>query len=146
MAFVKLWAGKAYGTNTGNLFVKLEGEDKALKGTLHHNDPDVGLSIYDVAGSFDGNTLSLVGKPQKPAEGMPTKVKAIAHLLSNGTMEGQWGTDIGSAGTFQLFPHERPPSPSPAFPSTGPSALPAWATSTGSTCSTRPRQSWRPRS
>lgn len=116
MPVVKLWAGKAYGTNTGNLFAKLEGEDHALKGTLHHNDPDAGIFVYDVTGAFDGSTLALVGKPQKPGEGMPTKVEAVARLQSNGSLEGQWQTDIGSAGTFILLPHERSPLPSPDMP------------------------------
>jgi hypothetical protein len=30
MALGRLWAGGAFGTNTGNLFLKLEGEDAAL--------------------------------------------------------------------------------------------------------------------
>ena len=30
MALGRLWAGRAYGTNTGNVFVKLEGKDAAL--------------------------------------------------------------------------------------------------------------------
>jgi len=103
----KLWAGKVYGTNTGNLFVKLEGEDKALKGTLHHNDPDAGIAVYDIAAFFDGTTLSLEGRPSKQMNGMPNLVKGTARLQPTGNLEGQWETDIGSAGTFVLFPHDR---------------------------------------
>ena len=103
----KLWAGKVYGTNTGNLFVKLEGEDKALKGTLHHNDPDTGIAVYDIAAFFDGTTLSLEGRPSKQMNGMPNLVKGTARLQPTGNLEGQWETDIGSAGTFVLFPHDR---------------------------------------
>ena len=33
MALEHLWAGRAYGTNTGNLFVKLSGGDDALSGS-----------------------------------------------------------------------------------------------------------------
>lgn len=117
MALGKLWAGKVYGTNTGNLFVKLEGDDKALKGTLHHNDPEAGIAVYDIIGMSDGSELELEGKPQKPAEGMPTQYKARARLQPTGSLEGQWESDIGSAGSFLLFPHERPEAPASNGPS-----------------------------
>ncbi len=48
MALERLWAGKAYGTNTGNLFVKLEGDDAALVGTLRLNEAGVGLAVYSI--------------------------------------------------------------------------------------------------
>ena len=61
----KLWAGKVYGTNTGNLFVKLEGDDKVLKGTLHHNDPAAGIAVYNIVAFFDGTTRQLKAGRQK---------------------------------------------------------------------------------
>ena len=64
MALGQLWAGKVYGTNTGNLFVKLEGEDAALVGTLRFNDTVVGLTEYSISGSFDGALLTFTGQPQ----------------------------------------------------------------------------------
>jgi hypothetical protein len=70
MALGRLWAGRAYGTNTGNLFVKLKGEDAALAGTLRLNDPEVGLAEYSVTGSFDGLRLTLAGEPQTHIEGV----------------------------------------------------------------------------
>ncbi|NOD83767.1 hypothetical protein [Ruegeria sp. HKCCD6119] len=107
MALGKLWAGRAYGTNTGNLFLKLEGEDGSLSGALHLNDPDYGLTVYSVDGSFDGFKLEMSGQPQKEIEGTELgKLTASAVLDSKGQLKGEWHTDIGSSGTFVLFPHE----------------------------------------
>ena len=104
MALDRLWAGRAYGTNTGNIFVKLDGTDADLNGTLHMNEPAVGLVVYTVHGSFDGNELRLMGSPQ--IEGFAFgQLAATARLDAKGELRGEWGTDIGSAGTFVLFPH-----------------------------------------
>jgi hypothetical protein len=102
------WAGKLYGTNTGNLYVTLEGDDDALRGRIHLNDPVFGLVVYAVNGTSDGQGLSLQGEPEKPIEGVELgKLEAKALLNSRGELEGEWTTSIGSAGTFVLFPHDR---------------------------------------
>lgn len=106
MALGHLWAGKVFGTSTGNLFVKFEGEDNALKGSLHFNDDQSGLVVYKIEGSFDGNRLSFNGKSEIQKEGIEYgQLKATATLQATGRMDGVWETDIGSAGTFVLFPH-----------------------------------------
>lgn len=102
------WAGKLYGTNTGNLYVTLEGDDDALQGRIHLNDSVFGLVVYAINGTFDGQGLSLQGEPEKSIEGVELgKLKATALLNSRGELEGEWTTSIGSAGTFELFPHDR---------------------------------------
>ncbi|GGB95956.1 hypothetical protein GCM10011494_13040 [Novosphingobium endophyticum] len=53
MALTKRWAGRVWGTNVGNVFVTLEGEDAALTGTLRINEPSVGIAVYAVQGTFD---------------------------------------------------------------------------------------------
>jgi len=81
MALGRLWAGMVYGTNTGNLFVKLEGEDEALKGTLRVNEGGVALYSYAIEGSFDGAQLALSGEPQTKIEGIQFgDLKAKARL------------------------------------------------------------------
>jgi hypothetical protein len=113
MSLGRLWAGKAFGTSTGNLFVKLEGGDTALAGTLHFNESGAGLVVYAIKGAFDGSRLTFSGEPQVHAEGMTYgALKAAASLGPRGNLEGEWETDIGSRGTFVLFPHDvlTPPS------------------------------------
>ena len=109
MAICKRWAGRVYGTNTGDLFVKFDGEDDALSGTLHLNDPRYGLVVYNIEASFNGTELALAGEPEETEkDGIQYgKLTATAKLRSNGDMEGDWTTDQGSAGTFLLFPHNR---------------------------------------
>ena len=46
----RLWAGRVYGTNTGNLFVDLETTDDELRGTLRFMDSAFGLVIYEIKG------------------------------------------------------------------------------------------------
>lgn len=108
MVLGRLWAGQAYGTNTGNLFVRLEGDDARLDGTLHLNEPGVGVVVYAIQGSFDGNCLAMTGKPQTQIEGIALgQLDAAAVLDTRGTLNGEWETSIGSAGTFVLFPHDQ---------------------------------------
>ncbi len=107
MALGKLWAGRVYGTNTGNVFVKLEGEDSALTGTLHLNEPGIGLFVYAISGEFDGEALTFHGDPQAELEGVKQgKLDASASLNARGELSGEWETSIGAAGTFLLFPHD----------------------------------------
>jgi hypothetical protein len=108
MALGRLWAGKVFGTSTGNLFVKFEGEDAALKGTLHFSDDQTGIVVYNLSGSFDGARLLFEGTTDAKKESVEYgHLTATAHLQPTGSLNGEWKTDIGSAGTFVLFPHSR---------------------------------------
>ncbi|KKL99981.1 hypothetical protein LCGC14_1808960, partial [marine sediment metagenome] len=49
MAICKKWAGKVYGTNTGNLYATFEGHSDALTGKIHLNDPVFGLAVYGIS-------------------------------------------------------------------------------------------------
>lgn len=107
MPLGKIWAGQVFGTNTGNLFVKLEGEDKALSGDLRFNDTVVGFSTFAIAGSFDGTKLKLEGTPTTTIQGVAFgKLMISATLGQTGSLQGEWETDIGAAGTFYLHPHD----------------------------------------
>lgn len=109
MALCELWAGRSYGTNLGNLFVKIEGEDDNLNGTLHFNEPNVGIVVYKIVGKFDGAELELSGTPATVIEGVTIgDLTAKARLNSRGDLAGEWSTASGSAGTFALFPHNSP--------------------------------------
>lgn len=106
MAITKRWAGKAWGTNIGELFLKLEGEDGALTGTLRMNEQGVGIAVYAVQGIFDAPTLTLTGQSQIEVEDVEFgELTATGTLNAQGELRGDWETTIGSAGTFALFPH-----------------------------------------
>ena len=106
MALTKRWAGKAYGTNIGNVFLTLEGEDQALTGTLRMNEPGVVVAVYEVQGSFEAPTLTLTGQSQVQAEGLEFgDLKATGTMNAKGEIHGDWESTIGTAGTFVLFPH-----------------------------------------
>jgi hypothetical protein len=51
--------------------------------------------------------LTLTGRPQTQKEGAAFG-RLTATLSSRGNLEGEWEKDIGSAGTFTHFPHDRP--------------------------------------
>jgi hypothetical protein len=106
MAITKKWAGRAWGTNVGNIFVTLDGEDDALTGTLRLNEPGVGIAIYAVQGVFSAPKLTLVGQPLEEIEGVEFgQVSVTGTMNAKGEVNGDWETTIGSAGTFVLFPH-----------------------------------------
>jgi hypothetical protein len=102
----KRWAGRTWGTNIGNLFVVLDGDDAALTGVLRINEQGVGIAGYNVVGTFQAPTLKLTGTPAAEVEGIE-----LGHFTATGTMNakgeihGDWETTIGTAGTFVLFPH-----------------------------------------
>lgn len=106
MALGHYWAGGVAGTNTGKAFVKFEGEDAALTGTLHFNDNDVGVVVYSLTGSFDGKELTFTGQPQTEGD-QYAPLQATATLNAKGNLEGQWQTDLGTAGVFVLFPQQQ---------------------------------------
>jgi len=107
MPLGKIWNGRAYGTNAGNVFLKLDGEDDALTGTLRFNDLEVGIVVYSVAGSFAANNLMLEGNTETQIDGVEFgSLSFTGALRENGDLYGEWKTDIGSAGTFSLFPHD----------------------------------------
>ncbi len=108
MALGRLWAGKVYGTNTGNLFVELNGEDAALQGTLRFNEAGIGVAAFNITGSFEDGRLTIAGEPLAEIAGVSFgALTANATLGSMGELEGQWKTEVGTAGTFFLFPHDR---------------------------------------
>jgi len=113
MALTKRWAGKAWGTNIGNVFVTLDGEDAALIGTLHMNEQGIGVAVYAVQGSFDAPTLTLTGQPEAQITGVEFGQLIVSGTMNaRGEIHGDWRTTVGTAGTFVLFPHtggELPP-------------------------------------
>jgi hypothetical protein len=109
------WAGRAFGTNIGNLFLKFSGQDGSLTGKLHFNDAVEGIGVFDVVGQFDGGQLTLSGEPildgQPQEDGQHQevvygKLSAQGILNERGEITGEWQTTIGTAGTFHLFPHD----------------------------------------
>lgn len=102
----ELWAGQIYGTNTGKVFLEIIAKDEGLAGILRISDDQFGLSVYDITGTFDGGALALVGTPKDPPpEIAHGKIEATAKLQSNGQFWGEWKSEIGTAGTFELYPH-----------------------------------------
>jgi hypothetical protein len=106
MALTKRWAGRAFGTNIGNVFVTLIGDDAALTGTLRMNEQGTGIAVYAVQGSFQAPTLTLTGQPEAEIEGGEFGQLSLAgEMNAKGEIHGDWQTTTGSAGTFVLFPH-----------------------------------------
>jgi hypothetical protein len=106
MALGHYWAGGVAGTNTGKVFVKFDGEDAALTGSLHFNDTDIGVVVYSLTGSFDGKELTFTGQPQTEGDDY-APLTATATLTAKGQLEGQWQTELGTAGVFVLLPQQQ---------------------------------------
>jgi hypothetical protein len=107
MAIGKLWAGRIYGTNIGNVFVKLTGEDAALTGIARLNDETHGVAVYELRGSFDGTNIALVGKPKDPPDNvMMGEVSVTGKLNAQGSLRGEWSSTLGTGGTVVLHRHD----------------------------------------
>jgi hypothetical protein len=106
----ELWAGRLYGTNTGNLFFQFKQTATNIKGIIRFNDPLYGLAVYDIEGTFD-EKLILHGKPKAAARNVELgEVDVIAYLTPDGNLKGSWESTLGTAGTFDAFPHHVGPS------------------------------------
>lgn len=105
---VKNWNGHVFGTNTGNVAVTLDGEDAALNGVIRLSDDKHGVAVYEVAGQFVDGSLELAGTPQVAAEAEDLELGNLTvkgSLTSDGRIDGNWTTTIGTGGTFKLWPH-----------------------------------------
>jgi hypothetical protein len=102
----KLWAGRAYGTNTGNLFVEFDKTGPEVSGLLRFLDFQLGIAVYTVEGTFD-DLLILTGHWNQGGEADAHGELSIkARLTSEGHLRGTWSSTIGTGGTLDLFPHE----------------------------------------
>lgn len=100
------WAGRIFGTNTGNVFLALEQEGNSIKGRLRIMDSIFGVSVYLCEGSVDNESLMMECAPEYAPEGVELgDVKISGSLNRDGHIKGGWESTIGTAGTFELFPH-----------------------------------------
>ncbi|MBN8542885.1 MAG: hypothetical protein J0M34_01315 [Alphaproteobacteria bacterium] len=102
----KLWAGRVFGTNTGNIFIEFTELEPEIKGILRFMDTQFGVALYDITGTFDGK-LKLKGVPTKTEENVTAgELTAEADLTAEGNIQGKWETTLGTGGAFTLFPHD----------------------------------------
>lgn len=110
--FSRLWAGHMFGTNTGRLFLSLSPNVDGggpRKGILRVSDDNFGISIFDAELDVNDGVVRLRGTPVPTANAHPDLqigvFGALAKFSDSGTLMGEWETSIGTAGTFNLFPH-----------------------------------------
>lgn len=102
----KLWAGNLYGTNTGKLFVSIEVIKNKVTGKLRLNDDLYGIAVYSLKGNFDGLKLTMSGSPEEGREGTElSNINVDCVVTPEGKLKGEWESEVGTAGTFVLFPH-----------------------------------------
>jgi hypothetical protein len=103
----KLWAGKLFGTNTGNVSAELTSEGNNVVGTVRFLDDKFGPVVYEVKGAFDGSVLEFSGDAvQAPSEIQTGTITVKGALTPQGDLRGQWSSTLGTGGTFHLFPHD----------------------------------------
>ena len=91
----KIWAGRIYGTNTGNLFIEFDRTGPDVSGTLRLNDPIYGVAVYAIQGTFD-ESLLVTGKPLSAKEGVELgEISVEARLTSEGHLRGRWESTLG---------------------------------------------------
>lgn len=101
----KSWAGRAFGTNTGNLAISFDKDEEELEGVVRFQDEQYGVVVYNVTGSFkDG--VHLTGKTGTVIEDVVFGDLTVdATLTTEGSLKGEWSTTLGSGGPFIAHPH-----------------------------------------
>ncbi len=99
------WAGRLYGTNTGNLFFDLSQEGNNISGTVRINDNVMGVYVYTYEGTVN-DEIVMVCTPAQEVDGLiQGNVTVKGYLTDSGHFKGDWESTIGTAGTFDAFPH-----------------------------------------
>lgn len=110
------WAGRIYGTNTGNLFCDFRIDNNQLIGTARLNDDTFGLIIFSVSGKLNTITeITLTQYSEKEVLSDPAIIDAKLRLQNEGNIIGEWITPKGYAGTLALFPHKNIESKDTSF-------------------------------
>jgi hypothetical protein len=100
------WAGRLYGTNTGNLFIELQQDGEKLSGVIRIMDSLYGLSVYDFTGTYK-DKIDLYCVPRATGkEQLMGEVSIEAILTPEGNLRGIWHSTVGTAGTFESYPHD----------------------------------------
>jgi hypothetical protein len=71
----------------------------------------MGLTVYQVTGTFDGTALHFEGDPaqaQAPQGVVLGAIEATAALTPEGQIRGTWRSSIGTGGTLEAYPHDQP--------------------------------------
>lgn len=120
----RLWAGRVYGTNIGNVFVEFDQVEPTISGRLRFLDTSAGVAVYLVAGSFD-DRLRLTGTWLQGGERENHGTLTIeGRLTAEGNLRGTWSSTLGTGGTFELYPHDLSISPdAPKLEQSGPEQL-----------------------
>lgn len=107
MPLAKDWTGKIYGTNNGSIYLTIEEHaDHVVTGRLNISDNQYGISVYEIRGTFNGSEVKFTGTPVNLPEGVEAgPMEAQGSLNAQGSVEGKWQTNYGTAGTFWLVPH-----------------------------------------
>ena len=106
----KYWTGYLFGTNTGKIFLELDHDEntKIVKGEARFNDDVTGIVIYDFTGSFDDALIiKCVPRIEKDTTVRYGDIEVTGTLKPNDIFMGTWESTIGTAGTFELYPHEQ---------------------------------------
>ena len=77
----KLWAGRIYGTNTGNIFIEFTETGPKVSGIIRLRDDALGMALYSISGTY-GELLTLTGQPQHPPEGLQVGVISVEGKLT----------------------------------------------------------------
>tara|TARA_Y100000588_G_C14212994_1_gene907507 strand:- start:43 stop:1089 length:1047 start_codon:yes stop_codon:yes gene_type:complete len=100
------WAGRLYGTNTGNIFFDVCQDENEISGTIRIMDSVFGVSVYTYNGSV-GDEVYMECVPSEEIEGIEQgKVIVKGNFTSKGNLRGDWESTIGTGGTFEAFPHD----------------------------------------
>jgi predicted nucleotide-binding protein len=102
-SFSGRWVGELSGpTNQGQMFVALQHEGDRIYGRGNFSEPSIGTYEYHVQGVSQDNSVKLILTPATQSNGgfVLGNVEVNGKLNSQGKLEGEWRSSIGTAGQF----------------------------------------------
>ena len=99
------WNGRLFGTNTGNLSARIAVEGDVATGEIRLLDDVFGPVVYQLTGTWDGNLIALKGTGVPSSPGVVVgEVSIEGSLAADGRLIGTWTSNLGTGGSFHLFP------------------------------------------
>lgn len=115
MNLSKSWTGNLYGTNQGSLYIEIDQSGELVTGSLRINDTVLGVSVYEISGTYCQNSLKISGFNGREERAV-SKIKIEGALNQQGALEGKWATSAEMAGVFVAFPFPPQIMPFPQSP------------------------------
>ena len=94
------WIGTVLGTNTGNIYLRLDQHGQAVSGDVRFLDTAVGICVWTVNGTASDKLVAKLTPNKFPEGAEPTDASVNLEVGADGKLYGRWEADVGTGGVI----------------------------------------------